>query len=566
MRYIRALLLVFWISLVFIGCEDNTPMPLNYTLKVTENDSVPLMEVLLEMPANPAGFTRVHYPNEAWGEKELHRSLFSLKLEPAAIQNRLEINKDSGWIDLHYPKGQSVLKLRYQIQQDFEQSELSTAEVYRPIVQDNYFHLFSHHLFIGPATDRPVEVSLNWENLPEDFVVHNSFGSGERQQLLTPMAWDEFQSAIFVGGDFRTYTDQLEGNAISLATRGEWIPFEEEEVFKVLKETLKAQRDFWNDHSQEYFTVTLHPFSQEQGSSFQGTGLTNSFATSVSNNDFTSLDQLIYLFNHELMHNWIGHTIENANEEEQYWFSEGFTEYYTFRNIAQNRVGGAEVNTFFQSINESARLLYGSPVRDEPNSELNYENFWSNPDFGKLPYYRGALFAFMIDLHIRKQSNGTASLDDMMRDFLEHARQGEQLDHNLFLRVLNTYWDGGKAYFEKHILQGAFFDLEELYTEMGLQFEAEASVYELGLTLSEDRSQVVDVVPGSAAAKAGVQPGDYLFSRSIWYGSTSKTVELGVIREGRRIRFSYYPIKKVALPQLIESAENWEQLGFPLLN
>ena len=566
MKYARALLLVFWISLVFISCEDNTPVPLNYTLSMTENDSVALLEVLLEMPANPAGFTRVHYPNEAWGEEELHRSLFSLKLEPEAIQNRLEINKDSGWIDLHYPKGQSVMKLRYQILQDFEQNQLSTDEVYRPIVQGNYFHLFSHHLFIGPSVDRPVEVSLNWEKLPEDFVVHNSFGSGERQQYLAPMSWDEFQSAIFVGGDFRIYSDQLEGNEISLATRSEWIPFKEEEVFEVLRETLKAQRDFWDDHSQEYFTVTLHPFSQEQGSSFQGTGLTNSFATSVSNNDFTSLDQLIYLFNHELMHNWIGHTIENANEEEQYWFSEGFTEYYTFRNIAQNRVGGAEVNSFFQSINESARLLYGSPVRDEPNSKMSYENFWSNPDYGKLPYYRGALFAFMIDLHIRKESGGTASLDDMMRDFLERARQGEQLNHNLFLRVLNKYWTGGKAYFEKHILQGAFFDLAELYTEMGLNFEAEASVYELGLTLSEDRSHVVDVVPGSAAAKAGVLSGDYLFSRSIWYGSTTKKVELGVIREGKRHRFSYYPVKKVALPQLSEHPENWTQLGFSMLN
>ena len=91
-----------------------------------------------------------------------------------------------------------------------------------------------------------------------------------------------------------------------LATRGDWVPFSVDEIKGLLKETMENQRNFWEDHSQEYFTVTMQPIFQSNGSSYQGTGLTNSFATSFSNNEFMEIGQMVHLFNHELMHNWIG--------------------------------------------------------------------------------------------------------------------------------------------------------------------------------------------------------------------------------------------------------------------
>ena len=191
-------------------------------------------------------------------------------------------------------------------------------------------------------------------------------------------------------------------------------PFKEEDVFQVLEQTLTCQRNFWNDHSQNYFTVTMQPFPQENGSSFQGTGLTNSFATSVSNNDQTELGQMVYLFNHELMHNWIGHTIHNDNEEEQYWFSEGFTEYYTFKNIAKNKINGLDGTFFIDEFNRTIRDLYASSVTEAPNSEINYDNFWTNYEYSKLPYWRGAIFAFYLDQKIQQMSEGKQSLDDVM--------------------------------------------------------------------------------------------------------------------------------------------------------
>ena len=545
-----------------VSCSQEDDLLLHYVIRPVQMDSVSRLDVRLTLKANPAGFMRLYYPDEAWGEKNLHQALASVSMKPEHQEARIEINKDSGWLDLHYKRDLPELTIHYQLEQDFNQSQLSTDEVYRPIIQAEYFHLFAHHLFMAPTNEGDVIADIVWEGIPDNYTIHNSFGSGHRIQRVGPIDWQDFQSSIFVGGDFRVHQGLLDGNQVSLATRGDWIPFREEEVFEVLKSTLKAQRDFWDDHTQRYFTVTLHPFEQKQGSSFQGTGLTNSFATSVSNNDFTDLQQLVYLFNHELMHNWIGHTIQNINEEEQYWFSEGFTDYYTFKNIALNRVGGAEPLFFLKSINETVRNLYSSPVRDAPNSQVNYENFWSNPDYGKLPYYRGAVFAFILDLKIREETAEKKSLDDMMRELLVRAESGERLSHKLFLEILQKYWEDGEGFFNSHILQGEFYDLKKWYDAFDLSYKPRSQVYELGFEMTEDRRKITKVFEGTAAARSGLRAGDQLFSRSIWYGSLSKPVELGVLRQGQRLTISFIPVREVGLPQLEESQANWNKLGF----
>ena len=123
------------------------------------------------------------------------------------------------------------------------------------------------------------------------------------------------------------------------------------------------QRDFWQDHSQKYFAVTMTPTHQENGSSYQGSGLTNSFATSASNNDNLDPEGLVYLFNHELQHNWTGHTIVNQNEEEQYWFSEGFTDYYTLKNIAKNKISDLDGDYFIKMFNQTIKTPLHIPCK-----------------------------------------------------------------------------------------------------------------------------------------------------------------------------------------------------------
>ncbi|MGN7513288.1 MAG: M1 family aminopeptidase [Allomuricauda sp.] len=557
----RVLLTALLVTFLF-SCQKQSESDISYEISPVVIDSIPQLKIKMTLEASPDGTTELSFPDDAWGQEGLYNSLG--KMELLNVEGAVEKDADSGRIVLMHPKDIKELVFEYFLKQDFE-GDISTDKIYRPIINQDYFHVFSHNMFMVPENVGDHQgILLDWSSFPTEYTIHNSFGSKEKVQMLNDQNMDLFGSAIFVGGDFRVFNSEIQGNQISLATRGEWIPFKDEEVFKVLEETLAYQRDFWNDHSQEYFTVTMQPFPQENGSSFQGTGLTNSFATSVSNNDQTDIGQMVYLFNHELMHNWIGHTIENDNEEEQYWFSEGFTEYYTYKNIARNRINGLDATFFIDEFNRTIRDLYASSVGEAPNSEINYENFWTNYEYSKLPYWRGAIFAFYLDQSIQQMSEGKQSLDDVMHQvYADATTKDQKLTHDYFMGVMDVFWDGDfETVFRKYIEEGQKVDLVALFDELELEYSPESDVYELGFEFTEDRKGIESVTEGSKAWEAGVRAGDEVFSRSIWQGSIDHEVELGLKRNGEKLNISFYPITKATVPQLEHTSENIEKLGF----
>lgn len=560
------LILLCSFVLIFTQCEKEKENSLHYTVSQLSMDSKSALWIRMKFAANPSGITKVLYDNKAWGEENLFDCISEVKLINSDMQP--EINRDSGWIEIRHPKGLKKINFQYSLQQDFEEMG-ERGESYRPLIQEEYFHVFSHNMFmipehLGKDGEDILDITIDWDNFAEGFKIHNSFGTNLKRQRLENIPLNEFHTAIFVGGDFRIYKSEIDGNEIYLASRGDWIPFEDSTVVKILSKTIKAQRDFWKDHSQNYFTVTLRPIPQERGSSFQGTGLTNSFATSISNNKHTDIEQLVYLFNHELQHNWIGHSIENSNEEEQYWFSEGFTEYYTIKNIAKHRIHSLDGSYFIDQLNGIIKNLWASPVKEAPNSDINYENFWSDQDYSKLPYYRGALFAFYLDQLISSHSERKNSLDNLMYYLRKGAEEnGEKISHSYFISATNKYLNGDiSSFFQEHIEQGKELPLEEIFMNMGLEFQTTAEVFDLGFELSDDQTKVVSVDTSSEAYKAGLRPGDILGSRSIYYGNTERPVELTIGTGSDRKNIKYFAIKVARVPQLVNSSKNIALLSF----
>ncbi|UCE69567.1 MAG: hypothetical protein JSW57_01250 [Flavobacteriaceae bacterium] len=557
-RYTPALLAA--VLLLHLSCRKETPNSLEYEIVKSRVDSLPALEVRMHFAPDSGAVTYVRYDDTAWGQTGLFNSLREVRLVGGS--GALVLEPDSSRIRIAHPDGSGPMTLSYKVIQDIPGPK-DARNAYRPIVGSSYFHVFSHNLFALPdhyrAGDAPeAEIGLTWTGWDPEEVIHNSFGSQQRQQDLGLLPLDKFHSAIFVGGDFRVYTDRIQGNELHLAIRGDWIPFEDGEAMGLLRETVLAQRDFWQDHSQPYFTVTMVPFPQERGSSFQGTGLTNSFATSMSNNEETDIDQLAYLFNHELMHNWIGFTIKNEAEEAQYWFSEGFTEYYTAKNIATYGIGGRDWGFFISNLNETIRLLQASSVKDAPNSEINYDNFWKNQEYGKLPYQRGMLFACYLDLQLQAVSEGKHSLDDVMRDlFRASLEEGKKLSHAHFLKTVNAYHpEDLTPFFNRHIVNGEALPLKELFQQLGYDFQEGADLFDLGFDFSPEYTEVEGVDPASEAFRAGVRAGDRVISRSVYLGNTQKQVELVLERGGKQIPVSYYPIKKEPVVQLLDNEEN----------
>ena len=562
----KRLIITLSIIILICSCKKDTRTRLQYTISPITQKGEHLLKIKLDVETNGTDKTILLFQDQAWGQDSLHNVIRDIKIpsEKAEITS----NRDSGWFEIKHPKGLKKIDVEYIVKQDTK-GDLVTRGTYRPVIQPGYFHAFSHNLFMLPknvidSSNDDFDVTLKWEGFSEDYKIANSFGSNKRVQTIENTSEEKFHTAVFVGGDFRIYNIDIKENNVAFIIRGEWEVFNDSTMVNMLRKTVATQRDFWQDHTQDYFAVTMIPTLQERGSSFQGSGLTHSFATNASNNKYLEVEGLVYLFNHELQHNWTGHIIKNDDEEKQYWFSEGFTDYYTIKNIAKGKIYNLDESYFINEFNGFVKALFTSSAKELPNSEMTYDNFWSgDQDIQKLPYRRGALFAFYLDQKIKQDNNGEKSLDDVLLDFKNDAIQSQQkITHPYFIATVNKYLkEDVKPFFDKHIEHGELYDLESIYKAFNFQFEPKSKVFDLGFKFSEDKKSIVAVDENSEAYKAGMRSGDLVRSRSYYYDSTDHEAEFILVREGKDIDVKYMPVKEANIPQLKDNTYNKTKLN-----
>nr|WP_321247713.1 M1 family aminopeptidase [uncultured Psychroserpens sp.] len=561
----KRLITFFSIVLVLFSCTKDADNSINYTVSPIVENGEHHLKVKMTFTAKSNGETNLLYQDKAWGQDSLHNVIHNVKI--LSEKGEIVSNRDSGWYSITHPKDLKQIEIEYLIKQDSD-GDLTTWDTYRPIVQSNYFHLFSHNFFMLPkhildTSNDNFNVTINWEGFPEKYTLANSFGNNEVTQVIENTSEEKFHTAVFVGGDFRVHEIDIKGKKVAFAIRGDWKAFKDPIMVDVLEKTVTAQRNFWEDHTQNYFAVTMIPTIQENGSGFQGSGLTNSFATNATNNEHLEVEGLVYLFNHELQHNWTGSLIKNNDEEKQYWFSEGFTDYYTLKNIAKGKIYNLDESYFIIEFNGFVKSLLTSSAKEIPNSEMNYDNFWSgDQDIQKLPYRRGAILAFYIDQKIKQDSNGQFSLDNVLLDFKNDAlKSGQKITHPYFIKTVNSYLKKDfKPFFDRHIEDGKLYNLEQLFTDFNFEYTPTSQVFDLGFTFSEDKKSIISIDKTSEAYKTGLRAGDLLKSRSYYYDSIEHEAKFTVLRNGKPIDIKYFPTRDANIPQLKNNQHNKDLL------
>jgi predicted metalloprotease with PDZ domain len=560
------LIISFSIAILLFSCTKDSDNIIEYTISPLTKNGEHHLKVRMIFNANISGQTNLLYQDKAWGQDSLHNVIDGIKV--VSEKGNIVSNRDSGWFSISHKKDLKKIEIEYLIKQDSD-GDLTTRDTYRPIVQSDYFHLFSHNFFMLPkhileTSNDNFNLTINWEGFADNYTLANSFGHNETRQIIKNTSEEKFHTAVFVGGDFRVHETIIKDKKVAFAIRGQWDVFKDSTMVDILEKTVAAQRDFWQDHTQDYFAVTMIPTIQEQGSGFQGSGLTNSFAINATNNKYLEVEGLVYLFNHELQHNWTGSLIKNDDEEKQYWFSEGFTDYYTIKNIAKGKIHNLDEGYFINEFNGFIKSLYTSPVKEMPNSEMNYENFWSGKEgIQKLPYRRGAILAFCIDEKIKQDSNGKYSLDNVLLDFKNDAlKNGQKITHPYFIKTVNKYLKKDfKPFFDMHIESGKLYDLEQLFTDFNFEYVPTSKVFDLGFTFSEDKKSIVSIDETSEAYKAGLRTADLVKNRSYYYDSTEHKAEFTVLRNGKTIDVKYFPTRDAKIPQLKNNQHNQDLLN-----
>ncbi|MDX1910058.1 MAG: hypothetical protein SFV22_01165 [Saprospiraceae bacterium] len=450
----------------------NAANPLSYTIRPVGLR----LQVTVEFDGTAQGVTWLDYQDNQFGEpNQMAHIVFPAQEAGVSVNKEPDSNR---FVVRHLP-GKRVRVVYEVLDLQAKGQFFYQYCCYKPIIRDTYFQVQTGHFLATPAdywTDPEDKktVEIRWEGFPADWVLHNSFGPGNYQRVtLTNSA---FSVAVFAGGDFRRFEFRVKNQPVYLLTRGEWTQFTDDTLRGLLQRTVEGHRHFWQDFSDTIYTVTFLPINDAPWSdtsrsvSVGGSGLTNSFMSFATNNPGVDFNLIRYIWVHELMHHWIGVKIQNAAEEKQYWFSEGFTEYFTMKNSL--RYGLISVDDFVKELNSFSAEHYSSPVRNMPNDSLDYDRFWNGgKEWEKLPYRRGCLYAFYLDNLLREKSKGEKNLDQFMRLLLANVKQhpDQKLDHAFFMKTLRTFAGKGAVKgFQAYIERGELINYEKTRLPKGL--------------------------------------------------------------------------------------------------
>ena len=107
--------------------------------------------------------------------------------------------------------------------------------------------------------------------------------------------------------------------------------------------------------------------------------------------------------------------------EQEYWFSEGFTEYYS--RIVSARLGLTSENEFLENLERACEAY----LSKQGNLSIHRAGEDKGTNSG-LVYQGGSLIAAVLDVQIRKLTQNRKSLDDVMKQmYREFGLTGDDL-------------------------------------------------------------------------------------------------------------------------------------------
>lgn len=250
---------------------------------------------------------------------------------------------------------------------------------------------------------------------------------------------------------------------------------------------------------------------------------------------------LLGLCSHEYFHTWNVKRIKPDSfaqydfQQENYtsllWFFEGVTSY--FDDLILLRAGLISEATYFGLVNKILNgVLRGAGRHKQSLAESSFDA-WSkyyrqdeNSPNAIVSYYtKGSLLALMLDLTIRRESQGKKSLDDLMRmlwqtfgrNFYQLALTGKQqgvTEQQIEDMVEQLCGIKMQAFFDQYVRGTKDLPLAELLPEFGVELVNlnKSEKPSLGVKLKNESNdcKLAQVFSGSAAHLAGMSAGDVI--------------------------------------------------------
>jgi predicted metalloprotease with PDZ domain len=235
---------------------------------------------------------------------------------------------------------------------------------------------------------------------------------------------------------------------------------------------------------------------------------------------------------HEFFHLWNVKRIRPQSMDpvdytkEQYtralWFSEGVTN--TVADYIRVRAGYLDGGGYLAELGGNIRNLESRPARLTQSVEessldawLEKYSYYEQPERSISYYNKGEIVGVLLDLQMREASGGKKSLRDLFQWMNQrYAKQGKFFPDSAGVEQAAETVAGADFhdFFARYVTGADPIPYDKFFATVGLRLEKRAvMIADAGFRMARSLSQlgvITSVEPGSAAAKAGLKPGDIL--------------------------------------------------------
>lgn len=384
-----------------------------------------------------------------------------------------------------------------------------------------------------PTAKHPYRTSVRWDlsQMPPGSIGVWSLGEGNIEAVAPA---EQLAFTFYGAGPFRKYKADPAGRLTVYALSPS--PFDMQALTGRIGRLYDHMAKFFGDREGDYRVFARqHPYEGRGG-----TALPRSFTFGYHAPSNPTVDELQGMLAHEIAHGWPSMQGEHG---ETAWYSEGAAEYYSL--VLSRRSAVLDAPKFLEQLNERALTYYAHPFRNLSNEEAA-KRFWSDPFVQQVPYGRGFFYLAQTDAAIRSATGGRRSLDNVVLALRARQTAGDSYGVGDWLQLVGTEIGKDRAEREfRHMASGQTVPAAGAFATCYVAVREPVRRLELGFARrSVNEGLVRDLVPGSAAAMAGVREGD----RMIEWTEVSEVAEdpekqmkLVIERDGERQTIIYLP-------------------------
>lgn len=363
------------------------------------------------------------------------------------------------------------------------------------------------------------------------------FGAGNR---ATKRKLDDvYDSGLyFMGGLVHVYPSPLSGAGFMSAWQGQ-PPFDAAALMKWTRSLYGSYVRFFRAPPRQPYEVFLRRNLINAGGGVEvGRSFVGTFDRHTHAQDFK------LTLAHEMVHTFVG-GLDQPPGLLSSWYSEGLAVYY--ERVLPWRAGLISTGDFLADLNKTAARYYTDLLNDTPNSQIP-ARFWADTRVRVLPYDRGSLYFAQLNAQIRKASHGRRSLDDLVLQMIARRRGGLPVDGKAWVSLVRkALGPVGLARFDAMMSGKLVVPASDAFGRCFVRTVAPLRRYELGFdsaVLMEPARIVRGLIPGSAAARAGLRNGDRIVKpvpQDAIQADQKATLTLLIERNGRTFAITYLP-------------------------